>query len=189
VLPSYEDVLAAFGRCPFDRVKVAIVGQEPYHVRWKAHGLAFGVHEGLPPPQSLVNIFLELAEEYRNSFRIPQHGCLEQWAKQGILLLNAVLTVVAGAGGSHQNLGWQTFTTAVIAALNAKPDRIVFLAWGKIAQKICTVVDLSKHSLLKCGHPSPRSTAYFAGCGHFVETNRILAAAGQTPINWNAIND
>jgi uracil-DNA glycosylase len=176
--------------CPFDRVKVVIVGQEPYHTFAEAYGLAFGVRFAVPPPKSLANIYLELAEEYRGTFRIPKHGYLENWAKQGVLLLNAALTVAEGASGSHQKFGWQLFITAAIEAISSRPDKIVFLAWGKNAQKICTsAVDQSKHALLVAGHPSPLSVRYFEGCGHFREANRILTASGKTPINWNAIND
>jgi uracil-DNA glycosylase len=190
VLPRNEDVLAAFQHCPFEEVKVVVIGQEPYHTVSEAHGLAFGVHRGVPPPKSLENVYLELSEEYHGRFRIPNHGCLEKWADQGVLLLNASLTVAIGAAGSHQKFGWKEFTTAVIEAVSSKPERIVFLAWGKYAQKICkSVVDESKHSLLIAGHPSPLSVRHFEGCGHFLETNRILTASGKTPINWNAIND
>jgi uracil-DNA glycosylase len=189
VLPRKEDVLAAFEYCPFDRVKVVIVGQEPYHTSCDAHGLAFGVHNGVPTPRSLANIYLELSEEYGGIFRVPGHGCLEKWAKQGVLLLNAALTVAEGVSGSHQKFGWKKFITAVIEVISSSHNNVVFLAWGKHAQKICrSAVDRSKHSLLVAGHPSPLSVKDFRGCGHFRETNRILTASGKTPINWNAIN-
>jgi uracil-DNA glycosylase len=189
IFPPKSDVLNAFNWCPFNQVKVVIIGQDPYHDDRQAHGLCFSVRKGIPVPKSLQNIYKELEKEYPGTFRIPQHGCLENWAKQGVLLLNASLTVAAHNANAHEKFGWANFTSAAIAAVNQRLDGVVFLAWGKPAQKVCSVVNTAKHSLLKCGHPSPLSQQFFFGCGHFTETNRILAARGKTPINWNAIND
>jgi uracil-DNA glycosylase len=189
IFPPKCDVLNAFNLCPFDKVKVVIIGQDPYHDNGQAHGLCFSVRKGVGVPPSLQNIYKELANEYPGNFTIPKHGFLENWAKQGILLLNASLTVAAHNANSHEKFGWGTFTSAALAAVNEKLSGVVFLAWGNPAKKVCSVVNTGKHSLLKCGHPSPLSQKFWFGCGHFVETNRILAAKNKTPINWNAIND
>jgi uracil-DNA glycosylase len=189
IFPPKADVLNAFKFCPFDNVKVVLIGQDPYHDVGQAHGLAFSVKRGIGIPPSLHNMFKELAAEYPGNFTIPKHGCLENWAKQGVLLLNASLTVAAHAANSHAQFGWSNFTSAAIAAVNQKLDGVVFLAWGNNAQAVCKGVNTSKHFLLKCGHPSPLSQKLFFGCGHFLEANRLLATKNKTPINWNAVND
>jgi uracil-DNA glycosylase len=189
VFPPRNDILNAFNLCPFDKVKVVIIGQDPYHDDRQAHGLCFSVRRGIAIPPSLHNIYKELTAEYPDTFHPPKHGCLEAWAKQGVLLLNAGLTVAAHQANSHKEFGWANFTGAAIAAINAKLAGIVFIAWGNFAQKICAGVSTTKHTLLKSGHPSPLSQKAFFGNGHFKEVNRILAKKGQTPINWNAIND
>jgi uracil-DNA glycosylase len=189
IFPPKCDILNAFNLCPFHHVKVVIIGQDPYHDDRQAHGLCFSVRHGIPIPKSLQNIYKELANEYPETFTIPKHGCLENWAKQGVLLLNASLTVAAHNANSHEKFGWTHFTSAALAAVNEKLSGVVFLAWGKPAQKVCSVINTTKHSLLKCGHPSPLSQKFFFGCGHFIEVNRILEKQGKPPINWNAINN
>jgi uracil-DNA glycosylase len=189
IFPPKPDVLNAFKFCPFHNVKVVVIGQDPYHDLGQAHGLSFSVRRGITIPPSLVNMYKELAQEYPNNFTIPKHGCLENWAKQGVLLLNASLTVAAHEANSHAKLGWSNFTSAAVAAVNKHLEGVVFLAWGNYAQKVCQGIDTRKHFLLKCGHPSPLSQKLFFGCGQFAEANRLLASKGKTPVNWNAVND
>ncbi|KAK8898904.1 uracil DNA glycosylase [Tritrichomonas musculus] len=188
IFPPKCDILNAFKYCPFNRVKVVIIGQDPYHEIGQAHGLAFSVKKGVKIPPSLVNIYKEIHEEYPD-FKIPNHGYLESWANQGILMLNATLTVAKGEADSHSSYGWHNFTNAAINAINKKLSGIIFVAWGNSAKKICQNIDVKKHKVLKSGHPSPLSVRFFTGCGHFKKINEILLSEGKTPIRWDSVND
>ncbi len=183
VYPPGEDVFNALRYTPLERVRVVIIGQDPYHDENQAHGLAFSVRPGVAPPPSLVNIFKELHDD--TQFRIPNHGCLIPWAEQGVLLLNAVLTVRAHQANSHQGKGWEGFTDAVLRAVNARDNRVVFLLWGSYAQRKAEWIDGSRHVVFKAPHPSPLSaTRGFFGCRHFSKTNAALQAAGLPSIDW-----
>ena len=185
VYPEETMVFRAFLKTPYDQVKVVIVGQDPYHGAGQAHGLSFSVAKGVPTPPSLKNIYKELALDL--NIPIPAHGCLENWAEQGVLLLNATLTVRAGTPRSHYGKGWEAFTDAVIAKLCQRKGPIVFLLWGKSAREKCDRI-LSQtnhpHSVLSCAHPSPYSATGFFGCRHFSKTNDYLEKWGKSPINW-----
>jgi uracil-DNA glycosylase len=183
IFPPGSQIFNAFDKCPFDKVKVVIIGQDPYHGLGQAHGLCFSVPAGVKPPPSLVNIFKELHDDIHKE--IPKSGNLEHWATQGVLLLNATLTVRANAAGSHQNKGWEEFTDAVIQVLNEEKEHLVFLLWGAYAQKKGSFIDTKKHLVLKAAHPSPFS-AYngFMGCKHFSKTNDYLKSKGLKPIEW-----
>ncbi len=186
VYPQEEFVFNAFSKTPFDQVKVVIIGQDPYHGRGQAHGLSFSVQKGITPPPSLKNIFKELKQDV--GFKESSHGCLESWAKQGVLLLNATLTVRENEPKSHYGRGWERFTDAVVGALCKKQDPIVFLLWGKSAlEKGCSILNTVKHPhlVLTAAHPSPYSVSGFLGCKHFSKANESLAKWGKTPINWN----
>jgi uracil-DNA glycosylase len=187
VFPPGDRVFAALDLCPLPDVKVVIIGQDPYHGPGQAHGLCFSVLPGTPQPPSLVNIFKEIntdlgtLEQRLGSDR----GCLEPWARQGVLLLNAVLTVEHGRAASHQNRGWETFTDRVVEILNAEREHLVFLLWGSYAQKKGAKVDGSRHCVLTAPHPSPLSAHRgFFGCRHFSMANAYLQAHGRTPIDW-----
>jgi len=183
IYPRPSHWFAALNSPPFDQVKVVILGQDPYHGPGQAHGLCFSVQPGVPAPPSLVNIYKELASD----LGIPpaNHGYLQSWADQGVLLLNSVLTVEQGQAGAHQGRGWETFTDAAITALNQDREGLVFLLWGAHAQKKGKVIDPSRHKVLKAPHPSPLSVHRgFLGCRHFSQTNDYLAARGVAPINW-----
>lgn len=183
VYPPGEDVFNALRYTPFERVRVVIIGQDPYHDENQAHGLAFSVRPGVTPPPSLVNIYKELRDDVQ--FRIPNHGCLIPWAEQGVLLLNAVLTVRAHQANSHQGKGWEKFTDAVLRAVNTQNKRVVFLLWGSYAQRKAEGIDASRHTVLKAPHPSPLSANNgFFGCRHFSRANAALQAAGLAPIDW-----
>ena len=183
VFPPGEDVFNALRYTPFERVRVVIIGQDPYHDFNQAHGLAFSVLPGTPTPPSLINIFKELHDDV--DFRIPNNGCLIPWAEQGVLLLNAVLTVRAHQANSHQGIGWEQFTDAVLRAVNAVESRVVFLLWGSYAQRKAEGIDGNRHIVLKAPHPSPLSASRgFFGCRHFSRTNEALQAAGLSPIDW-----
>ena len=183
VYPPGEDVFNALRYTPFERVRVVIIGQDPYHDENQAHGLAFSVRPGVTVPPSLVNIYKELQDDVQ--FRIPNHGCLIPWAEQGVVLLNAVLTVRAHQANSHQGKGWENFTDAVLRAINASSSRVVFLLWGSYAQRKAEWIDGSRHTVLKAPHPSPLSAARgFFGCRHFSKTNAALQTAGLPPIDW-----
>ena len=184
VYPPGPQIFNAFHHAPFDRVKAVILGQDPYHGRGQAHGLCFSVPPGIPQPPSLVNIFKELHDDL--GIPIPAHGSLVNWADQGVLLLNATLTVRAGHAGSHQNRGWETFTDAVIRKISEQKSGVVFLLWGRYAQAKENLVDGLRHMVLKAAHPSPFS-AYngFFGCRHFSRTNVFLAQQGIEPIDWS----
>lgn len=184
IYPLQKDVFNAFRYTEFNQVKVVILGQDPYHGPNQAHGLSFSVRPGIPTPPSLMNMYKELANDIPG-FTIPQHGCLQSWAEQGVLLLNTVLTVEAGQAHSHANLGWETFTDRVISALNEKRDGIVFLLWGAHAQRKGSIIDTQRHHVLKSPHPSPLSAHRgFLGCRHFSKTNQFLTHQGQSPIDW-----
>ncbi|MCG8710815.1 uracil-DNA glycosylase [Brenneria sp. 4F2] len=184
IYPPQKDVFNAFRFTELHQVKVVILGQDPYHGPNQAHGLSFSVRPGIPAPPSLGNIYKELANDIPG-FDIPKHGFLQSWAEQGVLLLNTVLTVEAGQAHSHANLGWETFTDRVIAALNENREGIVFLLWGSHAQKKGNIIDCQRHHVLKSPHPSPLSAHRgFLGCKHFSQTNQILEKQGVTPIDW-----
>lgn len=184
VFPPGKMIFNAFYCTPFDRVKVVLLGQDPYHGFGQAHGLCFSVPDGVPHPKSLVNIFKELEQDVQVA--IPKSGNLEKWAKQGMLLLNATLTVRAHQAGSHQNRGWEQFTDAVIRAISEKKENVVFLLWGNYAQAKEVLIDTSKHLVLKTVHPSPLSASRgFFGCRHFSKTNAYLLQTGQQPIDWD----
>lgn len=183
VYPPPAQIFHALDACPFDQVRVVILGQDPYHGRGQAHGLAFSVPEGVQPPPSLQNIFKEIYSDVGNP--IPASGNLERWVKQGVLLLNATLTVEASKAGSHQGKGWEQFTDAVIRRLSDKREHLVFLLWGKYAQQKMTLIDTSRHLVLKAPHPSPYSACHgFFGCKHFSKTNEYLKMHGMEPIEW-----
>jgi uracil-DNA glycosylase len=181
--PPAGQIFRAFDLCPFDKVRVVIIGQDPYHDVNQAHGLCFSVQDGIPAPPSLVNIYKELNRDLGKP--IPTSGNLTHWAEQGVLLLNATLTVEAHKAGSHQGKGWEELTDAAIQALNQKRDKIVFMLWGSYAQRKGKYIDRRKHLVLEAVHPSPLS-AYrgFIGCGHFSQANNYLLQNGQSPINW-----
>jgi len=187
VFPPKDLVFNAFQQAPYDKVKVVIVGQDPYHGPGQAHGLSFSVPKDIPPPPSLKNIYKELIDDVGISE--PKHGCLLSWASQGVLLLNAVLTVRRSEANSHKGRGWELFTDAAIAALYQREDPVVFLLWGRSAQGKCQHIQSlssnSKHVILKAAHPSPFS-AYngFFGCHHFSKANEALISWGKEPIDW-----
>lgn len=187
VYPAKEDIFTAFRLSPLSKVKVVILGQDPYHEPGQAHGLCFSVKPGVDIPPSLRNIYQELHDEL--GCEIPNNGYLVKWAEQGVLLLNTVLTVRAHQAFSHRDIGWETFTDAVIAALNKEDRPIVFLLWGSPAQRKAAMLNNPNHLILKAPHPSPLS-AYrgFFGCGHFAQTNRFLTEHGLTPIDWQIEN-
>lgn len=184
VYPKNADIFNAFNHTPFNKVKVVILGQDPYHGQGQAHGLSFSVQKGIAVPPSLKNMYKELAEEFPD-YQIPNHGDLTAWADQGVLLLNATLTVRAHEAGSHQNKGWETFTDHVISVLSEKRSGLVFLLWGRYAQQKESLIDTKKHVVLKAAHPSPFS-AYngFFGSNHFAKANEILQKEGFAPIDW-----
>jgi len=183
IFPPGNLIFNAFNLTPFPAVKVVLLGQDPYHNVGQAHGLCFSVPDGVAHPKSLINIFKELRDDL--GVPVPQSGNLEKWAKQGVLLLNASLTVRAHEAGSHQHQGWETFTDAVIRALSEKRSGIVFLLWGKYAQAKEALIDTSKHFILKTVHPSPLSASGgFFGCKHFSKTNEILRRNGEGEIIW-----
>jgi uracil-DNA glycosylase len=182
VYPPGNLIFSAFHHTPFDKVKVVIIGQDPYHGPGQANGLCFSVSPGMRKPPSLSNIFKELESDL--GIPPPQSGNLEPWADQGVLLLNATLTVRAGIPGSHQKKGWETFTDAVIKTISEKKKGIVFLLWGSFAQGKADLIDKDKHFILTAAHPSPLARGAFFGCRHFSKTNRILEHQGIFPIDW-----
>jgi len=184
IYPLGKLIFNAFHHTPFHSLKAVILGQDPYHGKGQAHGLCFSVPAGIPQPPSLVNILKELNADL--GIPVPNHGSLVNWADQGVLLLNATLTVRAGQAGSHQNRGWETFTNSVITHISELKTGVVFLLWGRYAQAKETLVDGQKHMVLKAAHPSPFS-AYngFFGCRHFSKTNAYLEQKGIEPINWS----
>ena len=182
--PKGSEIFAAFDRCPFDKVKVVIIGQDPYHGFGQANGLCFSVNDGMAFPPSLINIFKEIETDLQISF--PKSGNLERWADQGVLLLNATLTVRESEAGSHQNQGWETFTDAVIQKISDQKENVVFLLWGGFAKKKGTKIDRTKHHLLETGHPSPLSAnrGLWFGNKHFSKTNAYLQKLGKDSIKW-----
>ncbi|MBX3103023.1 MAG: uracil-DNA glycosylase [Bacteroidetes bacterium] len=185
IYPPGALIFNAFAQTPYAEVRCVMLGQDPYHGPGQAHGLCFSVPPGVPPPPSLVNIFKELHTDL--GLDIPPHGDLTPWARQGVLLLNATLTVEAHQAGSHQNRGWETFTDAVIQALNDRPGPpIVFILWGSYAQRKGALVDRRRHAVLQAPHPSPLSAHRgFLGSRPFSQTNRLLQQSGQSPISWS----
>ena len=184
VYPPGKYIFEAFNRTPFDKVKVVILGQDPYHEPNQAHGLCFSVRKGVQVPPSLVNIYKELEQEYGTPF-LNRDGDLTHWADQGVLLLNATLTVAAGNAGSHQGKGWEMFTDAVVAKLAEQREHLVFLLWGSYARRKGAFINRQRHLVLEAPHPSPLSAFRgFIGCGHFKQANDYLAAHGQSPIVW-----
>lgn len=183
IFPPGKYIFNAFNRTPFEAVKVVILGQDPYPNEGQAHGLCFSVPDGVPFPRSLENIFTELHDDV--GFRRPQNGNLERWAEQGVLLLNATLTVRAHQAGSHQNYGWENFTDSVIAKLSAQREGLIFLLWGNYAIRKSALINASKHHILTAPHPSPLSAQRgFFGCRHFSKTNELLQKMGKSVINW-----
>lgn len=183
VFPPAPDIFDAMNATPFDKVKVVILGQDPYHGAGQAHGLSFSVREGIRKPPSLKNIHKEIERSFGKA--APESGDLTTWARQGVLLLNATLTVREGAAGSHQKKGWEEFTDAMIAHLNNHTDHTVFLLWGSYAQKKGAMIDRARHLVLEAPHPSPLSAHRgFLGCNHFVEANNYLIAHGKDAVRW-----
>lgn len=188
VFPATKNMFRAFEISSFSKTKIVIIGQDPYHSKGQADGLAFSVPKGKKIPPSLYNIMKELKSDLK--IPITKHGNLESWANQGVLLLNTILTVRAAEPGSHKHLGWQNFTDSIIAKLSAEKKGLIFLLWGTLAQKKSSLINNKKHHILKTTHPSPLS-AYrgFIGCNHFSKTNNILVKNNKTPINWKLCSD
>lgn len=183
IYPEPSNMLRALQLCPLDKVRVVILGQDPYHGEGQAHGLCFSVMPGVRPPPSLVNIFKEMRSDL--GIERPAHGLLDHWARQGVLLLNSVLTVEKGQAASHRGRGWERFTDAVIRLVNARTEPVVFMLWGSYAQKKAAFVDTSRHLVLKAPHPSPLSAhGGFFGCRHFSRANQFLESRGLRPIGW-----
>ncbi|MBB5684263.1 uracil-DNA glycosylase [Sphingobium boeckii] len=183
IFPKGSEYFRALDLTPPDAVKVVILGQDPYHGEGQAHGLCFSVQPGVRPPPSLKNIYKELQSDL--GIAPPRHGFLESWARQGVLLLNSVLTVEMAQAASHQRKGWETFTDAIIRTVNAKPEPVVFILWGAYAQRKAAFVDASRHLVLKSAHPSPLSAHNgFLGSRPFSQANAFLEGQGQTPIDW-----
>lgn len=182
--PCEEDIFTALNLCPFDKVNVVLLGQDPYHGPGQAHGLCFSVPEGIPHPPSLINIFKELQQDTKKPY--PQSGSLLPWASQGVLLLNAVLTVRAGQAGSHQKQGWEQFTDAVIEKLSSNKTGLVFMLWGNYAKQKGKHIDSAKHLVLEAGHPSPLSAnrGLWFGNKHFSKANAYLKTHGKPSIDW-----
>jgi len=186
IFPPGNLIFNAFAQTPFDKVKIVILGQDPYHGVGQAHGLSFSVPFGVTPPPSLKNIYKELETDI--GFKVPNHGNLEAWAKQGVFLLNAFLTVNAAQPGSHQKSGWEIFTDAVIKKISDERSHVVFMLWGKFAQQKETLIDSSKHLILKAAHPSPFSAhSGFFGCKYFSKANEYLQANSIASIEWTLI--
>ncbi|NLW97906.1 MAG: uracil-DNA glycosylase [Xanthomonadaceae bacterium] len=184
VYPPGRQIFAAFDATPFDAVKVVVLGQDPYHGPGQAHGLCFSVAPGVPVPPSLQNMYKELERDL--GIAPPDHGWLLPWARRGVLLLNAVLTVEDGRPGAHQGRGWEGFTDHVVEVLNREREGLVFMLWGSYAQKKGAIVDTRRHCVLRTTHPSPLSAHRgFLGCGHFSKANRYLASRGLAPIDWS----
>lgn len=182
IYPPGGLIFNAFELTPFDEVKVVILGQDPYHGAGQAHGLSFSVPDGVPAPPSLKNIYKEIEDDLRVTIR--KNGNLESWARQGVFLLNAALTVRAGEPTSHGNIGWDKFTDAVIKTISDKKEGVVFLLWGNYARGKRDLIDRNKHYVLEAPHPSPLARGAFFGCKHFSRCNEYLASHGKTPIDW-----
>jgi uracil-DNA glycosylase len=184
IYPSGPKIFNALNSTPFEAVRIVILGQDPYHGPGQAHGLCFSVPLGVPTPPSLLNIFKEIESDL--GVAMPDHGYLRHWAEQGVLLLNAVLTVERGSAGSHQGKGWERFTDQVVRLLNAERDGLVFLLWGNYALKKGSVIDRRRHLVLAAPHPSPLSASRgFFGCRHFSRANAWLEEQGQPPVDWS----
>ncbi|MCP5181051.1 MAG: uracil-DNA glycosylase [Pseudomonadales bacterium] len=191
IYPPGKAIFAALDMCPVEQVKVVIIGQDPYHGPGQAHGLCFSVQSGVPQPPSLHNIFQEIDSDLGGGkHHMPRdRGCLDAWARQGVLLLNAVLTVERGRAGSHQGKGWERFTDRIVGLLNERREGLVFLLWGSYAQKKGQIVDRHRHCVLEAPHPSPLSAHRgFFGCRHFSRANAYLESRGQAPIDWFAVS-
>jgi uracil-DNA glycosylase len=182
IFPPGSQIFKAFELTPVDKLKVVILGQDPYHGPGQAHGLSFSVPAGIPAPPSLKNIFKEIESDL--GIRMSGYSNLEKWASQGVLLLNAVLTVQAGAAASHSKVGWEEFTDAVIRYISDNCEGVVFLLWGNFARGKSALIDRSRHHVLEAAHPSPLARGAFFGCRHFSQTNAILASQGKAPIDW-----
>ncbi len=182
IYPPAKQVFRAFDECPFDQVKVVILGQDPYHGAKQANGLCFAVNSDIPAPPSLQNIFKEIESDLGHP--VSRNPDLSRWARQGVLLLNATLTVREGAAGSHQGKGWEQFTDAAVKALSDEREGLVFMLWGNYARRKGANIDRAKHLVLELAHPSPLSAQRFFGCRHFFKANAYLAAHGQAPIDW-----
>lgn len=184
IFPAANEIFSAFSHTPLDSVKVVILGQDPYHGPEQAHGLCFSVKRGIPIPPSLKNVYRELQDEL--GLPVPTEGDLTAWADEGVLLLNSVLTVESGSAASHQGKGWETFTDQVIQLINRRCEGVVFMLWGSYAQRKGSIIDTSRHCVLKAPHPSPLS-AYrgFFGCGHFLQANDYLESQGREPVDWS----
>jgi uracil-DNA glycosylase len=184
IYPPGPFIFNAFNTTPFDKVKVVILGQDPYHGPRQAHGLCFSVQNGVPPPPSLINIFKELHDD--TGVQIPRHGNLTKWAEHGVFLLNASLTVRAGEPMSHAKIGWAEFTDTVIKKISGEKEHVVFMLWGKFAQEKRVLIDDAKHLIVRSVHPSPLSaSAGFFGCKHFSKANNYLVSKGIDPIDWS----
>lgn len=184
IYPPGSMIFNAFNQTPFEKVKVVILGQDPYHGPNQAHGLCFSVQPGIAPPPSLLNIFKELQDDI--GIPVPSHGNLNHWAEQGVFLLNASLTVRAGEPMSHAKIGWAPFTDAVIKTISDKKEHVVFLLWGKFAQEKSVLINQARHLILRAAHPSPLSAyAGFLGCKHFSKTNEYLVKHGIDPVDWS----
>jgi uracil-DNA glycosylase len=183
IFPPQKQIFAALDATPFDAVKVVILGQDPYHGPGQAHGLCFSVQPGVAVPPSLRNMYVELQRDL--AFSPPRHGCLTRWAEQGVLLLNAVLTVEQGLANSHQGKGWEGFTDSIIDTLNREREGLVFMLWGSYAQAKGRLIDTRRHCVLKAPHPSPLSAHRgYIGCGHFSAANDYLQRHGKSPVDW-----
>lgn len=183
IYPPGNKIFSAFDLCPFDKVKVVIIGQDPYHGPHQANGLCFSVSEGIPPPPSLKNIFKEIKNDIGGE--LPRSGNLEHWARQGVLMLNATLTVRAKQAGSHQKKGWEEFTDFVITTLSKEKKELIFLLWGRFAQNKAELIDKQRHHILTAAHPSPFSAhSGFFGCKHFSKTNHLLKQQNTSEIQW-----
>ncbi|MBR1576380.1 MAG: uracil-DNA glycosylase [Bacteroidales bacterium] len=182
IFPPGGQIFKAFELTPLDQVKVVILGQDPYHGYGQAMGLSFSVPQGVPAPPSLKNIFKEIEDDL--GIRMSGSPDLQPWARQGVLLLNAILTVRSGEAASHSGIGWQPFTDAVIRCISDRCEGVVFLLWGNFARSKRALIDTSRHYVLEAPHPSPLARGAFFGCRHFSQANQLLAAQGKTPINW-----
>ncbi|MEO0897686.1 MAG: uracil-DNA glycosylase [Bacteroidota bacterium] len=182
VYPPGSLIFNAFNKTPYDKVKAVIIGQDPYHGMGQAHGLSFSVPHGIRIPASLRNIYKEMHEDI--GFQIPQHGNLEKWAEQGVLMLNTILTVRAGQAKSHHKRGWEHFTGAVLNTLNKERENLIFLLWGRPARELGNIIDPSRHYKLEAAHPSPLARGAYFGSKHFSKTNEILQKLGKEPIDW-----
>ncbi len=188
IYPEADNVFRALNLVPFDKVKVVIIGQDPYHGPKQAHGLCFSVQKGVDIPPSLQNIYKEIQNDL--GYPIPKTGDLTQWAKQGVLLLNSVLTVRSGLANSHRGKGWEQFTSAIIRLLSAREDPVIFVLWGNNAKEFLSLIDTSRHYILTAPHPSPLSAhSGFFGCKHFSKCNEFLKYMNKKPIDWHIYED